>query len=206
LAGVILDLLAPALCWSCGAPAARGEPLCRACRSSLRFLGLEPVALGGVAVWAPVAYEGAAASLVKGLKFCGATALAHTMAALVVANAPAGMLAGALVPVPAHPARRRRRPFNQAELIAEAIVARTHLPLLDRLRRTGPYRRQVGRGRTARLSTAGSIEATGRSPPRVLLVDDVVTTGATLGACAAALREAGAQRVAAVAFARTMGR
>jgi predicted amidophosphoribosyltransferase len=203
---VILDLLAPPLCWSCGSRAAHGEPLCVACRRTLRFLAPTPVGLGGVEVWAPVAYDGAAASLVKALKFRGATAIAGTMAALIVANAPTGVLEGALVPVPLHPARRRTRPFNQAGLIAEAIFARTHLPILDWLRRTGPDHRQVGRGRAARLSGAGSIEAIGWAPPAVLLVDDVVTTGATLAACAAAVRNAGAERVAAVAFARTAGR
>ena len=203
---VILDLIAPPLCWSCGAPAVGGEPLCFPCRRALRFLPSTPVGLGGVEVWAAVAYDGPAASLVKALKFRGATAIAGWMAALIVANAPAGILAGALVPVPLHPARRRTRPFNQAELIAEAIFARTHLPVLDWLRRTGPDHRQVGRGRTARLSGAGPIEALGRSPPKALLVDDVVTTGATLAACAGALRNAGADRVAAVTFARTAGR
>jgi predicted amidophosphoribosyltransferase len=203
---VILHLLAPPLCWSCGAPAAREAPLCAACRRSLRFLGQAPVALRGLEVWAPLAYEGPAADLVKALKFHGATRLARQMAALIVANAPATMLAGALVPVPLHPARRRVRPFNQATLIAAAISSRTGLPLADCLRRAGPDRRQVGRGRVARLTGAGSIEAVGRPPPGCLLVDDVVTTGATFAACAAALREGGGEPVRAVAFARTTGR
>jgi ComF family protein len=204
---VILDLLAPPLCWSCGAPAVRRAALCRACRRELRFLAPVPVGLCGLEVWAPVAYEGAARDLVKALKFHGAARLAGEMAALIVANAPGAMLAGTLVPVPLHPARRRVRPFNQAALVAAAVSRRTGLALADGLRRRGPDRRQVGRGRAARLqATAGSIELTGRSPPTVLLVDDVVTTGATLAACAATLRRAGAERVAGIAFARTAGR
>jgi predicted amidophosphoribosyltransferase len=203
-----LDLLAPPLCWSCRSPAARGDPLCRACRRVLRFLGPAPVALGGVPTWAPLAYDGPAADLVRALKFRGATAVASAMAALIVANAPAGLLAGALVPVPLHRARRRARPFNQAELIAAAIAARTGLGIVDCLRRTGPDRRQVGRGRAARITSPGGVQgpAGARSPPVALLVDDVVTTGATLAACAAALRAAGAEQVAAIAFARTVGR
>jgi predicted amidophosphoribosyltransferase len=212
---VILDLLAPSLCWSCGAPAVRDAPLCRDCRRELRFLAPAPVGVHGLEVWAPVAYEGPARDLVKALKFHGATRVARDMAVLIVANAPGAMLggapsatpAGALVPVPIHPARRRARPFNQAALIAAAISARAGLPLVDCLRRAGPDHRQVGRGRSARLlGVAGSIEAIGRSPPSVLLVDDVVTTGATLVACADALRAAGCECVRAIAFARTAGR
>jgi ComF family protein len=204
---VILDLLAPPLCWACGAPAIRAAPLCRDCRRELRFLAPAPVGLHGVEVWAPVAYEGPARDLVKALKFHGATRVAREMAALMVANAPGAMLGSPLVPVPIHPARRRARPFNQAALIAAAISARTGLARVDCLRRAGPDHRQVGRGRSARLrGVAGSIEAIGRAPPSILLVDDVVTTGATLVACAHALRAAGCERVRATAFARTAGR
>ena len=204
---MIVDLLAPSLCWSCGAPAVRDAPLCRDCRRELRFLAPAPMGLHGLEVWAPVAYEGPARYLVKALKFHGATRIARDMAALIVANAPGSWLASALVPVPIHPARRRARPFNQAALIAAAISTRTGLPLVDCLRRAGPDRRQVGRGRSARLrGVAGSIEAIGRSPPSVLLVDDVVTTGATLVACADALRAAGCECIRAIAFARTAGR
>jgi len=89
------------------------------------------VALRGVAVWAPVAYEGPAGELVKGLKFHGATALADEMAALIVAGAPARMLSGALVPVPLHPGRRRNRAFNQPEASAAAVAARAGLPVAE---------------------------------------------------------------------------
>jgi ComF family protein len=205
---VILDLLAPPLCWACRSPAARGDPLCRDCRGSLRFLGPRPVALCGLEVWAPVAYDGPAGQLVKALKFHGARRVASGMAALIVANAPAAMLAGTLVPVPLHPARRRARSFNQAALIAQAVSARAGLPVADCLRRAGPEQRQVGRGRTERLrGPPGSIYAAEvPDGDGALLVDDVVTTGATLAACARALRAAGARRLGAVAFARTAGR
>jgi predicted amidophosphoribosyltransferase len=203
---VLLDLLAPPLCWSCRSLAARDGPLCRACRRSLRYLAPVPVVLRGLEVWAPVAYDGPAADLVKALKFNGATRLAAGMAAIIVANAPAALLAGALVPVPLHPARRRARPFNQSALVAAAISKRAGLPVVDCLIRTGSKQTQVGRARAARLTGAGTIEAAGRPPLTALLVDDVVTTGATLGACAAALRAAGARQVGAIAFARTAGR
>jgi predicted amidophosphoribosyltransferase len=238
---MLRSLLAPPLCWSCHAPALRREPLCRACRRALRFLPRAPVNLGGLPVWAPVAYEGPARELVKGLKFHGATAIVDAMAALIVAGAPEGMLGeapspagpppspppppraalipgpppsppppprAALIPVPLHRRRRRARGFNQAEALAAAVAGRTGLPLADCLARAGPDRRQVGRGRAARLAgPAGAIAvAPGGLPREALLVDDVVTTGGTLAACAAALRQAGVQSVEAIAFARTAGR
>jgi ComF family protein len=204
---VIPALLVPPLCWSCGAHARGGRPLCGTCRRSLAFLSRDPVPLAGVWAWAPVAYEGPARDLVRALKFRGALSLAGEMAALAVASAPPGLLRGALVPVPLHPVRLRRRGFNQAAVLAEAIRRRTGLAISDCLRRRGPGPPQVGRGRSARLSgPAGSIDPRARPPDVALLVDDVVTTGATLAACAAALREAGAREVAALAFARTPGR
>jgi competence protein ComFC len=204
---VIAALLAPPLCWSCGAHAPRGRALCPACRRALVFLPREPVALSGVRVWAPVAYEGPGRDLVRALKFQGALWIAREMSAVAVASAPEGLLHGALVPVPLHPVRLRRRGFNQAAVLAGAIAHTTGLRPSDCLRRRGPGPPQVGRSRGARLTgPAGSIEARARVPPAALIVDDVVTTGATLAACAAALRAAGTTHVAAIAFARTPGR
>jgi ComF family protein len=204
---VIAALLAPPLCWSCGAPAPARRALCGSCRRGLVFLPREPVLVFGVRVWAPVAYEGPARDLVRALKFRGALSLAREMAALVVASAPDDLLRGELVPVPLHPLRQRRRGFNQAAVLAEAISRTTGLATSDCLRRRGPGPPQVGRGRGARLSgPAGSIEARARVPPTALLVDDVVTTGATIAACATALQRAGGEELAAIAFARTPGR
>lgn len=177
-----------------------------------------------MAVWAPVGYEGPARDLVRALKFRGALGAADTMAALIAAGAPAGLLprpglatrappavtpAGrpALVPVPLHPARRRRRGYNQAAVLARALARRTGLDVVDCLARAGPRGTQVGRPRAARLAAPpGRISARAPPPPRALLVDDVATTGATLAACAKALRTAGATEVCALAFARTLGR
>jgi ComF family protein len=161
-----------------------------------------------------VAYEGAARELVRGLKFHGARALADPMAALIVANAPEELLPHTadarpqeLVPVPLHPARRRRRGFNQAVIIAAALARRSRLTVTDCLARSGPQGTQVGRRRSERLAAApGSIRTHGPIPARVILVDDVATTGATLASCARALRAAGAREVRAVTFARTLGR
>jgi ComF family protein len=209
-------LVAPPICWSCSGLARRGEPLCGGCRLSLQRPGPEPVLLSGVRVWAPVAYTGPARDLVRALKFRGAIGLADAMAAQIVANAPPGLLEGsargspdgpALVPVPLHPRRLRSRGYNQAAAVAEAVAGTTGLNVVDCLARAGPAVTQVGRDRAQRkLGPAGSIGAAGAAPARVVLVDDVVTTGATLGACRQALSGAGAKEITAVCFARTVGR
>lgn len=202
---MILDLLAPPLCWDCGAPARRGEPLCLDCRPRLTWLGSAVVCVAGLPAWAPVAYEGPARPLVQGLKFRGAAGLAEALAAPIVASAPPGLLEDAtLVPVPLHPARLRRRGFNQAERLATAIAGRSGLSCAPCLARDGRAAPQVGRPRAERLAAVrDSIRLAGEPPDRPLLVDDVITTGATLAACAGAL---GRDGVKAVAYARTLGR
>jgi ComF family protein len=209
LGSALGGLLAPPLCWGCDSPVGCGEPLCRRCRASLHRLAAESVWLSGVRVWAPVAYSGPARDLVRALKFRGAMGVADAMAAQIVANAPAELLAGVtLVPVPLHPRRIRSRGFNQAAAIADALARRAGLELADCLARTGSSVTQVGRDRAERRAgPAGAIEVREPVPAaRVLLVDDVVTTAATLAACRDALVAAEPVEVGAVVFARTLGR
>jgi predicted amidophosphoribosyltransferase len=210
----LTGLLAPPACWACGASVAVGQPLCWACRAQLRFLrgprcprcGLpapcgrrcSPPGAALAQAWAPVAFEGPARALVH---------VADAMAAQVVAGAPPGLLAApaALVPVPTHPLRRRARGFDHADRLAAAIATRTGLPVAPCLTRGGAPTRQAGSSRAARRAP-GRIEVRVRGDPPfdVVLVDDVHTTGATLEACASALRRAGAYTVCAVAYARAL--
>lgn len=221
--GELLALVAPPACLACATGlAAAGELLCTTCRRELPWLpaprcgrcGLpapcpSPCPAAGAAFatsWAPLAHDGPARALVAALKFRGALPAADLMAAQIAAGVPAALTAGAtLVPVPAHPARLRARGFDQAALIAAALARRTGLPLAACLRRGGPATSQLGASRGARLARGRLTVAAVAPPPRVaLLVDDVHTTGATLDACAGALRSAGAERVAAVAYARAL--
>jgi predicted amidophosphoribosyltransferase len=151
-------------------------------------------------IWSAAPYEGAARHLVAALKFGSRIVLAEEAAALIVERAPADFLDGGIVPVPPAPLRRRRRGFDAAEAIAVALTRATGLPLARCLART-QGRRQVGRRRAERLADPPSVRAVSPVPMQALLVDDVTTTGATLAACAQALRAAGTTRVTAVTLA-----
>ena len=206
---VLASLLAPALCVACGAHAGAAEPLCAGCRGELSWLA-GAVAHAGITAWAPLSYEGPARAVVRALKFRGAVRVADAMASQIAANAPPGVLdRGRLVPVPLHPRRLRRRGFNQAERLATALAARTGLVVSDCLERSGGAATQVGRDRAERLlAVRGSIGVRpgAAAPARAILVDDVVTTGGTLAACAETLRAEGSEVVSAIAYARTPGR
>jgi ComF family protein len=204
---MLLNAIAPPICAGCGDDARAAEPLCARCRGDLRWLAGEPIVLGGVSVWAPVAYEGPARGVVGALKFRGARRAASAMAATITANVPPGWLDGrVLVPVPLHASRARRRGYNQAELLASEIARRTGIETADCLVRAGPRGTQVGRDRAQRLAgIAGTVSvAEGRSAPRLpVLVDDVVTTGATLTEAARAVRAAGGEVLGAACAAST---
>lgn len=225
LADELVALLVPPACLACRRPVSQaGEPLCPSCRRALPWLpeprcprcglpapcGPCPAARAPFdAAWAPLAHDGPARALVAALKFRGRLPVADLMAGQIAAMAPTGLLAppAVLVPVPADPHRRRARGFDQAEQLARALGRRTGLPRRAALRRGGSSVRQVGASRAARLAPGRlGVAATCPAPVRAVLVDDVHTTGATLRACAAALRSAGAHRVVCVTYARALRR
>jgi predicted amidophosphoribosyltransferase len=153
------------------------------------------------AAWAATRYEGAARALVAALKFRGRLPLARRAAEAIAGRAPPDLLRGSVIPVPPAPWRLRVRGHDPAEEIAHALASLACLPFSPMLARSsGP--RQVGRPRAARLADPPEVRLVTPPPRRAVLVDDVVTTGATLGACARELRRGGAERVVAVIFAR----
>jgi predicted amidophosphoribosyltransferase len=215
----LLRRLAPDPVLLCGvrvsAPVAYSGPA-RDLVRALKFRGATAVAdamAAQIAANAPAALLGAprADAALGATGADAALAATGADAALGAGSAPpgAGRVAGrpVLVPVPLHPRRLRRRGYNQAALIAHALARRAGLEVADCLARSGSAATQVGRGRVERRAgPAGSVVLGAPAPDRAVLVDDVATTGATLAVCAAALRAAGSVDVAALVFARTIGR
>jgi ComF family protein len=198
----LLGLVAPPRCSLCAAACGAREALCEACESRLEARRPRHASLRGLdQAWSASEYEGVARDLVVTLKFRGRLRLASRAAEAIVQRAPPELLTGIVVPVPAAPERRRQRGFDPAEAIAVGVAARSGLAVSRCLRRS-PGRRQVGRPRSDRLSDPPAVRLRGRAPERAILIDDVVTTGATVGACAEALRDGGASRVVALTFAR----
>jgi predicted amidophosphoribosyltransferase len=179
------------LCVRCGRRLASAEPL--------RSAGPQ----GIDRAWSSAPHEGVARDLVTALKFRRLLPVAELMADRIHWLAPGSQLSGTIVPVPTASLRSLARGFDPAGEIAAALAARLEAPLEPCLQRRGGGR-QVGRRRAQRIARPPDVHIRGEAPRSVLLVDDVLTTGATLSACAMALRGAGAVRVAAVTFARRL--
>jgi predicted amidophosphoribosyltransferase len=153
---------------------------------------------------AAVGYDEAARRIVHAWKERGLRRLAAEAAQLVAERLPPPE-AEALAYVPSDRGRRLERGHNPAERLALELAAAWDLPCLPLLERTRGGR-QRGGSIAERRSVRGAFRATRPAPRRVVVIDDVYTTGATAAAAASALRRAGARRVEAVAFARALRR
>jgi predicted amidophosphoribosyltransferase len=197
--------LVPSLCAACGRSCRPDAVLCTRC--GRRLAAADPLAGAGPPgldrAWSSASHEGVARDLVAALKFRRLLPVADLIAERIQWLAPASLLSGAVVPVPTAPLRSLGRGFDPAGEIAAALAERIEVPLSPCLARRGGGR-QVGRRRAERIGHPPRIEPRGEVPRSVLLVDDVLTTGATLSACARALRSAGAVRVCAVTFTRRL--
>ncbi len=160
-----------------------------------------------------VVHDGLARTLVHGLKYRDRTELAPMMAAWMV-RAGDGLIEASdlIVPVPLHSYRLFMRKFNQSGELARAIARQTGKPLvIGALRRTRRTRQQIGLSAAARqdnVQGAFAVTPFGKEAlfgKRVLLVDDVYTTGATVSAATRALRRGGAAEVGVLTFARALG-
>lgn len=226
LLGPVWELLFPSRCLGCGR---RGWLICPACQPGIPWL---PAALcprcarasrdgrvcrrcraGGspflASARAACCFEGLVRRAIHALKFRRARALAPLLAELLAeALQPRPIEADLVIPVPLSPSRQRERGYNQSELIAAELARLVPLPapsadVLARTRETPPQVGLSAMERRRNLRGAFSCQhpqlVAGR---RCLLLDDVMTTGATLEACAEALARAGAARVLGLVVAR----
>jgi len=216
-ASSLLNVALPAACAGCSA---EGEALCSRCRRSLAVrldlpagvpIGLPsamPMPLAQLEWCAP--FSGAVRAALHQLKYAGERRLAAPLAMSVAARWRAAGVGGELlVPVPVHAERARRRGYDQAVLLAAEASGRLQVPWLAALERTRNTSPQFDLGRRARhanvagaFALRGPAQAAAIAGRWIVLVDDVVTTGSTLVACAEALYGAGAVAVSAVAVAR----
>jgi ComF family protein len=207
----LLDLLAPVRCAACDAPRARGGAFCFACADELVTIE-EGAELFGVPAVFATRYGRPIASALERLKYRGSAELAPLLARLVVKRiVELGVeRRHLLVPVPLHPRRLAERGYNQSALLAAELAhcsGARHAPrLLERRRFT---EQQAGQDRAHRLDNVrGAFSVRDLRRARggpIILVDDVVTTGATIGECLDALRSAGAEVALVVALARAGG-
>ncbi|MDE2314528.1 MAG: ComF family protein, partial [Elusimicrobia bacterium] len=227
--GLLLDLLWPQTCAHCRRDLPRGwdQPLCAACLPRLRPVDRPWCARCGVPhpgaglcascrasasacrmIRAASLYREASVSLIHAFKYRGrksAALWAGGCMARAWTRFPELGRPDALVPVPLHRRRLAERGYNQAELLAESLGRGLGIPLmrrgLARLKNTKPQWTLGRKKRLENLAGAFAADASLFRGLRVLLVDDVCTTGASLEECARALRRAGAQGVSAYAFA-----
>jgi ComF family protein len=231
---VVLDAALPPLCPACRRPVADDGGLCPGCWSQLSFitppycerLGIPfaydpgPGVLSMQAIADPPAYQRARAAvrydeiartLVHALKYGDRLDLAPTLGRwMVLAGAPLLAEADALVPVPLHWRRLWWRRFNQSAALAEVIAGQVKRPVAHALARVKATRQQVGLTASERalnvqgafrVPEAARADVKGR---RLVIVDDVLTSGATIDACSRVLLRAGAATVDVLVFARVV--
>ena len=195
-------LSADFFCSLCSTPFANSFPLdeygvCAACRAGLR--GFDSAASFGF-------YEGPLRTLIHLLKYAGMKPLAGPLGRYLERAVAVDAVFDMVVPVPLHWRRQWRRGFNQAELLAREVARRRGFEVVKALRRVKASPSQAGLSKTARrLTVRGAFEARqgmDLAGKRVLLIDDVMTTGATAAACALALKRAGVKSVSLLTLAR----
>jgi ComF family protein len=224
LKGKALDFVFPQWCIGCGC---EGDLLCYSCRRALPQIMppfcpkcgqpqpsgvLCPSCVGWQAhidgIRSPFRFEGLIRQAIHQLKYRNLRALAIPLARLLMDYLVANPIPlEVLVPVPLHPKRLRERGYNQSSLLARELSKLTSLPMVDdclvRQRHTPPQARTSSIDERQRnVAQAFTCRDQGLQNRQVLLIDDVATSGATVNACAAALKSAGATSVWALVLAR----
>ncbi len=191
------ELIEPPLCPHCGRPRPNGRlcPLCQ--RDPLRISGVRAVAY----------FDGTLREAIHGFKYSNLQDLAIPLGQLMSDYWEKSPLpAEVIVPVPLHPDRLRERGYNQATLLAKELGKSIGLPVsesgLVRVRATRPQVELGAQERKENVHDAFRCSNAELKGKRVLLIDDVCTTGATLEACSIALRQVGARSVWAFTLAR----
>jgi len=207
------------LCWDCLSDTPKVEPpFCAICGDPVAGDIQHDYACFACARETPafdrarsaVRYEGAVGDALRALKYGNALWVVQDMAELLLACVRAeypGQPFDLVTAVPLHPVRRRERGFNQSALLGSAIARRLRMPfregLIRRIRPTGTQTGLTAPQRTANVCGAFQVGLFARpAEQRILLVDDVMTTGATVNACAKALKKGGAAAVHVVTVAR----
>ncbi|MCC6366675.1 MAG: ComF family protein [Bryobacterales bacterium] len=200
-----LDGVAPLdadyFCASCRTPFLTPHPLdeqgrCGLCRRGMT--GFDSASSYGF-------HEGSLRKLIHLYKYAGIHTLAKPLAGYLLAAMPRQERFDLIVPVPVHWRRKWSRGFNQSELLAREVSRRTAVPVACALRRAKTTPPQAGLSdHERRRNVTGAFHATRNlEGQHVLLVDDVMTTGATVSACGAVLKRSGAARVTVLTLART---
>lgn len=183
------------VCGRCGLPTAFATFVCEECKN---------VDFGFQSARAPLKYDGVGKQVVHALKYRGYKRVVGRLAAPLMLQVVGEDHFDAVVPVPLHSSRLRKRGFNQAELLARGVAEKMKATVSDTLEVVRSTRDQVELSAAQRrANVAGAYTATKPLRGKILLIDDVFTTGATLSACAGTMVRAGAEEVHALSLCRT---
>jgi ComF family protein len=201
----VLEALAPATCLACDVSCDASQPFCAGCGAPAHRA--VPLLLDGMRVAMVGPYLPPLSTAIVRFKYQGRAELSRPLAKLLTPSVEALALPddAALVPVPMHPRRLAERGYNQAALLAQELSRTLRCGFRPRLlRRNRETERQVGKSRSERLDNLRQVfELRQSAPARVVLVDDVITTGSTVRACAQALTAGGVEIIGVVALAHT---
>jgi len=200
------DTLLPCIpaCVACGVEKGVTDFLCPDCQKEMNTLHAGPSAAGGFRAVSAYEYRGLAAKLVQRCKYSGGKWLCAFMAD-AMAQAYDIAEADVICHVPLHDKRRKSRGFDQAEELAKQLSRLTGRPFVSALMRVRNTPTQTKLSAAERReNVAGAFESVCPVSGRAILVDDVLTTGATAAECAGVLLAAGAQSVVILTFARAM--